>query len=218
MPQIIKKGNAEIAAVFAEGANDESPEPLTRYVAALNRPPPPVVVKHDRLVAECYRNTVKAGIVDAMIRDKRVFLMGEYVGRYGGRYGGCCAVRKGLPDTVGPARIRPLSESGFTGAGIGAAVAGIRPIVELMALNFSLRALHQILNTAAVRPHMSSNQLGVPVVGRMATEAGKKLAAQHSHSLEGWYAQTRVSRFWPLRRSTTRARCCGSFLKILMRC
>ena len=133
-----------------------------------------------------YREAVRTGIIDAMTKDPRVFLMGEDVGRYGG----CYAVSKGLLETFGPERIRdtPLSESGFTGAGIGAAIAGMRPIVEVMTVNFSLLALDQILNTAATLRHMSNNQFGVPLVIRMATGAGKQLAAQHSHSLEGWYA------------------------------
>jgi len=133
-----------------------------------------------------YREAVRAAIRDAMQRDDRVFLMGEDVGRYGG----CYAVSKGLLEEFGPARIRdtPLSESGFTGAGIGAAMGGMRPIVELMTVNFSLLALDQIMNNAATIRHMSGNQFGVPLVIRMATGAGKQLAAQHSHSLEGWYA------------------------------
>ncbi|MFW5880926.1 MAG: alpha-ketoacid dehydrogenase subunit beta, partial [Roseicyclus sp.] len=96
---------------------------------------------------------------------------------------------KGLMDEFGEARIRdtPLSESGFTGAGIGAAAAGMRPIVELMTVNFSLLALDQIMNTAATLRHMSGGQFGVPLVIRRATGAGRQLAAQHSHSLEGWY-------------------------------
>jgi len=133
-----------------------------------------------------YREAVREAIRDALKRDERVFLMGEDVGRYGG----CYAVSKGLLGEFGPERIRdtPLSESGFTGAGIGAAMAGMRPIVELMTVNFSLLALDQILNTAATVRHMSGNQFGVPLVIRMATGAGRQLAAQHSHSLEGWYA------------------------------
>jgi 2-oxoisovalerate dehydrogenase E1 component len=133
-----------------------------------------------------YREAVKQAIRDAIKRDERVFLMGEDVGRYGG----CYAVSKGLFAEFGPERIRdtPLSESGFTGAGIGAAMAGMRPIVEVMTVNFSLLALDQIMNTAATVRHMSGNQFGVPLVIRMATGAGKQLAAQHSHSLEGWYA------------------------------
>lgn len=133
-----------------------------------------------------YRDAMREAIRDAMRRDDRVFLMGEDVGRYGGCYG----VSKGLLAEFGAERIRdtPLSESGFTGAGIGAAMAGMRPIVELMTVNFSLLALDQILNNAATLRHMSGNQFGVPLVIRMATGAGRQLAAQHSHSLEGWYA------------------------------
>ena len=123
---------------------------------------------------------------DALIRDPRVFLMGEDVGRYGG----CFAVSKGLLEEFGPERIRdtPLSESAFVGAGIGAAMGGMRPIVEIMTVNFSLLALDQIVNNAATILHMSGGQFNVPLVIRMTTGAGRQLAAQHSHSLEGWYA------------------------------
>ena len=133
-----------------------------------------------------YRDACREAIRDAMTRDERVFLMGEDVGHYGG----CYAVSKGLLEEFGPERIRdtPLSESGFTGMGIGAAMNGMRPIVEIMTVNFALLALDQIVNNAATIRHMSGNQFGVPVVIRMATGAGKQLAAQHSHSLEGWFA------------------------------
>ncbi len=138
------------------------------------------------MVTTTYREAVKAGIVEALDRDDRVFLMGEDVGKYGG----CYAVTKGLYDKYGPERIRdtPLSESAFVGAGIGAAMGGMRPIVEIMTVNFSLLALDQILNNAATILHMSGGQFNVPLVIRMATGAGRQLAAQHSHSLEGWYA------------------------------
>jgi pyruvate/2-oxoglutarate/acetoin dehydrogenase E1 component len=133
-----------------------------------------------------YREAVREAIRDAMKRDDRVFLMGEDVGAYGG----CYAVSKGLMAEFGEDRIRdtPLSESGFVGAGIGAAMAGMRPIVEIMTVNFSLLAIDQIVNNAATIPHMSGGQFTVPMVIRMATGAGRQLAAQHSHSLEGWYA------------------------------
>ncbi|MEW5872972.1 MAG: alpha-ketoacid dehydrogenase subunit beta [Chloroflexota bacterium] len=133
-----------------------------------------------------YREAVRAGIRDALNRDERVFLMGADVGRYGG----CFAVSKGLFDEYGPERIRdcPLSESAYTGIGIGAALGGMRPIVEVMTVNFSLLALDQILNTAATFLHMSGGLFNVPVVIRMATGAGRQLGAQHAHSLEGWYA------------------------------
>jgi pyruvate/2-oxoglutarate/acetoin dehydrogenase E1 component len=133
-----------------------------------------------------YRDAVREAIRKALRADDRVFLMGEDVGRYGG----CYAVSKGLLAEFGPERIRdtPLSESAFVGAGIGAALGGMRPIVEIMTVNFSLLALDQILNNAATLLHMSGGQLNVPLVIRMATGGGRQLAAQHSHSLEGWYA------------------------------
>ena len=132
-----------------------------------------------------YREAMREAIRDALNRDDRVFLMGEDVGKYGG----CFAVSLGLLEEFGPERIRdtPLSESAFVGAGIGAAIAGMRPIVEIMTVNFSLLALDQILNNAATLRHMSGGQVGVPLVIRMTTGAGRQLAAQHSHSLEGWY-------------------------------
>lgn len=133
-----------------------------------------------------YREAARAGLRDALQRDDRVFLMGEDVGKYGG----CFAVSMGLLEEFGPERIRdtPLSESAFVGAGIGAALSGMRPIVEIMTVNFSLLALDQILNNAATILYMSGGQFNVPVVIRMATGGGRQLAAQHSHSLEGWYA------------------------------
>ena len=133
-----------------------------------------------------YRQALQEALREALQQDPRVFLMGEDVGRYGGTY----AVSKGLLDEFGPERIRdtPLSELGFVGAGIGAALGGMRPIVEVMTVNFSLLALDPIINTAALLRHMSGGQFSVPVVIRMATGAGRQLAAQHSHSFEGWYA------------------------------
>ncbi|MGD9687118.1 MAG: alpha-ketoacid dehydrogenase subunit beta [Desulfobacter sp.] len=133
-----------------------------------------------------YREAVREGIRNAMQKDDRVFLMGEDVGRYGG----CFAVSKGLLEEFGKERIidTPLCESTFTGAGIGAAMNGMRPIVEIMTVNFSLLALDQIMNNAATLLHMSGGQFNVPLVIRMSTGGGKQLAAQHSHSLEGWYA------------------------------
>ena len=133
-----------------------------------------------------YREAMRQAMHEALAGDPRVFLMGEDVGKYGGTY----AVSKGFIEEFGPERIRdtPLSELGFVGAGIGAALGGMRPIVEVMTVNFSLLALDQIVNTAAVLRHMSGGQFSVPLVVRMATGAGRQLAAQHSHSLENWYA------------------------------
>ncbi|WP_193164232.1 alpha-ketoacid dehydrogenase subunit beta [Microbulbifer hainanensis] len=133
-----------------------------------------------------YREAMRSALQEALQQDERVFLMGEDVGRYGG----CYAVSKGLQEEFGEERIRdtPLSESAFVGAGIGAALGGMRPIVEVMTVNFSLLCLDQIVNNAATLRHMSGGQFSVPVVLRMTTGAGRQLAAQHSHSLECWYA------------------------------
>jgi pyruvate dehydrogenase E1 component beta subunit len=133
-----------------------------------------------------YREAMRQALRDALREDPRVFLMGEDVGKYGGTY----AVSRGLLDEFGPERVRdtPLSELAFVGAGIGAALGGLRPIVEVMTVNFSLLALDQIVNTAATLRHMSGGQVSIPLVIRMATGAGRQVAAQHSHSLEGWYA------------------------------
>ncbi|TCO72342.1 pyruvate dehydrogenase (acetyl-transferring) E1 component subunit alpha [Rhodovulum euryhalinum] len=183
----VAEAEIDAATAFAEQSAWEPVESLTRHVMAEDRPPPPPAAEPSgRTVTMTYREAVRQGIRDALARDTRVFLMGEDVGAYGG----CYAVSKGLMAEFGEDRIRdtPLSESGFTGAGIGAAVAGMRPIVEVMTVNFSLLALDQILNTAATLRHMSGGQFGCPVVIRMATGAGRQLAAQHSHSLEGWFA------------------------------
>lgn len=133
-----------------------------------------------------YREALHDGLREALQQDPRVFLLGEDVGRYGGTY----AVSKGLLDEFGPERIRdtPLSELAFVGIGIGAALGGMHPIVEVMTVNFSLLALDQIVNTAAIFHHMSGGQFSVPLVIRMSTGAGRQVAAQHSNSFEGWYA------------------------------
>ena len=133
-----------------------------------------------------YREAMRRALREALAGDERVFLMGEDVGAYGG----CYAVSLGLLEEFGPDRVRdtPLSESAFVGAGIGAALAGMRPVVEIMTVNFSLLALDQIVNNAAALRYMSGGQFHVPLVIRMTTGAGRQLASQHSHSLEGWYA------------------------------
>lgn len=186
--EIEKTVDTEIAeaVAFAEAAEWEPVETLDTHVLGPQPDPPTAPAPTGRMIDTTYREAMREALREAMARDDRVFLMGEDVGAYGG----CYAVSKGLMEEIGEERIRdtPLSESGFTGAGIGAAAAGMRPIVELMTVNFSLLALDQILNTAATMRHMSGGQFGVPLVIRMATGAGKQLAAQHSHSLEGWYA------------------------------
>lgn len=133
-----------------------------------------------------YREALRQALREILQQNPKTFLMGEDVGRYGGVY----AVTKGLLEEFGEERIRdtPLSESAFVGAGIGAALGGMHPIVEIMTVNFSLLAMDQIVNNAATLCHMSGGQFNIPLVIRMATGAGRQLAAQHSHSFENLYA------------------------------
>ena len=133
-----------------------------------------------------YRDAAREAIRDAILADERVFLMGEDVGAYGGTFG----VTRGLLEELGPAKIRdtPLSESAFVGAGIGAAIGGMRPIVEVMTVNFMMLALDQLINNAATLSHMSGGQICVPLTIRTTTGAGRQVAAQHSHTLDGWLA------------------------------
>jgi pyruvate dehydrogenase E1 component beta subunit len=164
----------------------DSPSPITTGAASLSSPDLTTSQPEPAPATMTYREACREGIREAMLRDSRVFLMGEDVGMYGG----CFGVSTGLLEQFGPERVRdtPLSESAFVGAGIGAALGGMRPIVEIMTVNFSLLALDQIMNTAAALQHMSGGQFHVPLVIRMTTGAGRQLAAQHSHSLDGWYA------------------------------
>ncbi|HJP41625.1 MAG TPA: alpha-ketoacid dehydrogenase subunit beta [Dehalococcoidia bacterium] len=132
------------------------------------------------------RDALREALREELIRDERVFLMGEDIGAYGGSY----AVTHGLLDEFGEARVMdtPISESGIVGAGVGAALAGLRPMVEIMTINFSLVAIDQIINNASKIHYMSGGQFNVPLVIRMASGGGSQLGATHSHSLEGMYA------------------------------
>jgi pyruvate dehydrogenase E1 component beta subunit len=132
------------------------------------------------------RDALREALREEMIRDERVFLIGEDIGKYGGSY----AVTKGLLEEFGEERVRdtPIAESGIVGVGIGAAMAGLKPMVEMMTINFSFLALDQIVNSAAKLQYMSNGQIAVPLVIRMASGGGSQLGATHSHSLEGLYA------------------------------
>jgi len=133
-----------------------------------------------------FREALRSTLREELLADERVILLGEDIGSYGGSY----AVTKGFLDEFGPDRVRdtPISESAIVGCGIGAAMAGLRPVVELMTINFSLLAFDQIINNASKLHYMSGGQVIVPLVIRMASGAGSQLGSQHSHSLEGWYA------------------------------
>ena len=133
-----------------------------------------------------FREALRMSLREELLANERVFLMGEDIGAYGGSY----AVTKGFQQEFGPERVidTPISESVIVGCGIGAAMGGLRPMVELMTINFSLLAFDQIVNNASKLHYMSNGQINVPLVIRMAGGAGSQLGAQHSHSLESWYA------------------------------
>jgi pyruvate dehydrogenase E1 component beta subunit len=133
-----------------------------------------------------YRDALKEALFEEMARDPRVFLMGEEVARYNGAY----KVSQGLLDTYGSARVvdAPISELGFAGLGVGAAMVGLRPVIEMMTWNFAILAMDQIVNNAAKLRHMSGGQLRCPIVFRGPGGAGGRLSSQHSQALEANYA------------------------------
>ena len=132
-----------------------------------------------------YRDALNQALSEEMERDANVFLMGEEVGRYNGAF----KVSNGLLDKFGSARIvdAPISELGFTGLGVGAAMVGLRPVIEMMTWNFAILAMDQIVNNAAKLRHMSGGQLRCPIVFRGPTGIGGRLSSQHSQSLEANY-------------------------------
>jgi pyruvate dehydrogenase E1 component beta subunit len=134
------------------------------------------------------RDALQEAMTEEMLRDERVFLVGEEVGGYNGAY----KCSKGMLDQFGPKRVidAPIAENGFAAIGIGAAMAGLRPIVEFMTFNFSLCAIDQIINTAAKSRLMSAGQISCPIVFRGAGGAAFQLGAQHANSFEQFYAYT----------------------------
>lgn len=140
------------------------------------------------MVEKQFREVIKDAMSEEMRRDKGIFLMGEEVGQYNGAY----KASQGMLDEFGPERIldTPISEMGFAGLGIGAAMNGLRPIIEFMTFNFSLVAIDQIINGAAKIRSMSGGQFHVPIVFRGPTGNAGQLGAQHSQNFENWYANT----------------------------
>jgi len=132
-----------------------------------------------------YRDALNRAMVEEMEKDPKIFLMGEEVGHYQGAY----KVSQGMLDKFGEKRVidTPISENGFAGIGVGAAMTGLRPIIEFMTWNFSLVAIDQIVNSAAKMLYMSGGQFPIPMVFRGAGGAGGRLAAQHSQALESYY-------------------------------
>ena len=132
-----------------------------------------------------YRDALQEAMDEEMARDESVFLMGEEVARYDGAY----KASKGLSQKFGEDRVvdSPISELGFTGLGVGAAMAGLRPVIEFMTFNFSLLAIDQVINSAAKMLYMTGGQIPIPIVFRGPTGAALQLSAQHSQACETWY-------------------------------
>ena len=133
-----------------------------------------------------YRTALNQALEEEMLKDEKVFIMGEEVAEYNGAY----KVTKGLLDKFGPERVKdtPITESGFTGLGVGAAMMGLRPVVEYMSWNFSLVAIDQIISNAAKMYYMTGGQFNIPMVMRGANGAAAQVSSQHSHNLESFYA------------------------------
>src|SRR6266404_4565020 len=133
------------------------------------------------------RDALNQALREELARDANVFLMGEEVGEYQGAY----KVTRGLLQEFGPKRVidTPITELGFAGLGVGAAMAGLRPLVEFMTFNFAMQAMDQIINSAAKTLYMSGGQMGCSIVFRGPNGAASRVAAQHSQDYSAWYSQ-----------------------------
>jgi len=190
------KVNTPIAVI---GTADAAPKAEAKPEATPAASPaaPPVVVsapaadpeipEGTEMVTMTVREAIRSAMSEEMRRDKDVFLIGEEVGQYQGAY----KISQGMLDEFGPQRVvdTPITEHGFTGIAIGAAFAGLRPIVEFMTFNFAMQAMDQIVNSAAKTPYMSGGQMGCPIVFRGPNGAAARVAAQHSHDYAAWYGQ-----------------------------
>ena len=169
-----------------------APAPAPAPVVAAPPPPPPVaapaaaVPAGTAMVATTVREALRDAMAEEMRADDRVFVMGEEVAEYQGAY----KVTQGLLDEFGPRRVidTPITEYGFAGIGTGAAMGGLRPIIEFMTFNFAMQAIDHIINSAAKTNYMSGGQMRCPIVFRGPNGAASRVGAQHSHNYAGWYA------------------------------
>jgi pyruvate dehydrogenase E1 component beta subunit len=190
-PQVAKP---EAAAPAKQEAKETAPEQPAPEKKASSGPPPalpeasdPDIPEGTEMVAMTVREAIRQAMSEEMRRDKDVFLMGEEVGQYQGAY----KISQGMLDEFGPDRIvdTPITEHGFTGIGVGAAFAGLKPIVEFMTFNFAMQAMDHIINSAAKTLYMAGGQMGCPIVFRGPNGAAARVAAQHSQDYAAWYAQ-----------------------------
>src|SRR5436190_395620 len=204
------KVNTPIAVILGEGeappapankaeAKTEAkaePKPAPAKAEAKTEPPPapavspalkdPEIPEGTEMISMTVREALRRAMSEEMRRDNDVFLIGEEVGRYQGAY----KISQGMLDEFGPERVvdTPITEHGFTGLSVGAAFAGLRPIVEFMTFNFAMQAMDQIINSAAKTRYMSGGQMSCPIVFRGPNGAASRVAAQHSQCYASWYA------------------------------
>jgi pyruvate dehydrogenase E1 component beta subunit len=182
------EGGEEASAPAAAPAKAEAPAAAAPPAQAKSTPVPaePEVPVGTAMKTQTVREALRDAMAEEMRRDGDVFLMGEEVGEYQGAY----KISQGLLDEFGPRRVidTPITEHGFTGIAVGAAFAGLRPIVEFMTFNFALQAIDHIINSAAKTLYMSGGQMGCPIVFRGPNGAAARVAAQHSHDFAALYA------------------------------
>jgi pyruvate dehydrogenase E1 component beta subunit len=178
---------AEAKAERVEGPTEPAQEKKVAAPAVVTAPPAadPEVPEGTEMVTMTVREALRAAMSEEMRRDPDVFLMGEEVGQYQGAY----KISQGMLDEFGPKRVidTPITEHGFTGLAVGAAFAGLKPIVEFMTFNFAMQAIDHIINSAAKTLYMSGGQMGCPIVFRGANGAAARVAAQHSQDYAAWY-------------------------------
>jgi pyruvate dehydrogenase E1 component beta subunit len=190
-PKPKTNGGAAVAAPVAQprptpAAKPQAPssaQPQAPAAAALQDPD---IAAGTPMVTMTVREALREAMAEEMRRDPNVFLMGEEVGQYQGAY----KISQGLLDEFGPKRVidTPITEQGFAGLGVGAAFAGLRPIVEFMTWNFAMQAIDQIINSGGKTLYMSGGQMGCPIVFRGPNGAASRVAAQHSQNYASWYA------------------------------
>ena len=189
---VIAADGEDASAAAAPAPTAAAPAPVAAAAAAPAPtihavPAAPEVPAGTEMVTMTMREALRDAMAEEMRRDESVFVMGEEVAEYQGAY----KVTQGLLQEFGPRRVvdTPITEHGFTGVGVGAAMTGLRPIVEFMTWNFSMQAIDQIINSAAKTLYMSGGQMGCPIVFRGPNGAAARVAAQHSQCYAAWYSQ-----------------------------
>ncbi|HLF20892.1 MAG TPA: pyruvate dehydrogenase complex E1 component subunit beta [Aestuariivirga sp.] len=180
-------GTADAAPAPKAEARPAAAPAVTAVIAATPAAADPEIPEGTEMVAMTVREAIREAMSEEMRRDKDVFLMGEEVGQYQGAY----KISQGMLDEFGPQRVidTPITEHGFTGIAVGAAFAGLRPIVEFMTFNFAMQAIDHIVNSAAKTLYMSGGQMGCPIVFRGPNGAAARVGAQHSQDYAAWYGQ-----------------------------